>query len=243
MKKIKVKSKLLSGILLLFILSVSAGCIEMIRGVRGNGNVVTQQIGVKSFDAIKVGGSFEVYLNQADTESLKIEADENLMDLISARVRDNTLIITTREQIRDAKALKVYITFKDLRKMNFSGAVEVTGMNKLNFNDLSFHASGASEVELNIAAKGLEMDLSGASEIDIKGYVKDVNMDISGAVDLSAYELETDNFNIEISGAAKARINVNKKLDARISGAGSLRYKGNPNLKTRVSGAGSIRNI
>ena len=67
--------------LLLFITLSSSGCMYM-GGIKGNGNVVKETREVSSFDGIKVGGAFNVYLSQSGTESLTIEADENLLPVI-----------------------------------------------------------------------------------------------------------------------------------------------------------------
>jgi len=69
-------------------------------------------------------------------------------------------------------------------------------------------------------------------------------MDLSGASDIFAYELLTENYQIDISGAGNAQINVSKRLQAEVSGAGNIRYKGSPSeVNQEVSGAGSIRKV
>ncbi|MCD4746553.1 MAG: DUF2807 domain-containing protein [Bacteroidales bacterium] len=238
----KLKSITTLTFLFLLISSFSTGCF--IEGIVGNGNVVKQERQVSSFSAIKVGGAFEVHLTQGNTESLTIEADENLMDIIETKVRNNTLIISTKESIRKSKALNLYISFKDIENLDISGAVEVKGINKMNFKTLSIEGSGASEVELKLTANELELDFSGASEIELSGNASIVELDISGAGEFMGEDLETDKFIVSISGAGNAEINVKDELEIDISGAANLKYKGNPRIVNQnVSGAGSIKKL
>ena len=52
-------------------------------GVRGNGNVTTEARTInESFSTIKATEGLDVYLTQSNNESITVEADENLHDLI-----------------------------------------------------------------------------------------------------------------------------------------------------------------
>ena len=218
----------------------SSSCLFM-EGVDGNGKVVKETRNVSNFDAIKIGGAFDVYLKQGNSESLVIEADENLMDLIKTDVRGGTLVIDTRENIRNSKELNIYITFRQLEKLNLSGAVEVKSDGKLKFDDLSIDGSGASEIDLELEVDKLSCDFSGASEISLTGSANYCSIDNSGASEVTAYDFVVKEYLIEISGAGDAKIHCTEVLEARISGAASIRYQGNPKVDSRVSGAGSIK--
>jgi hypothetical protein len=53
--------------------------------IEGNGKVVTRDVTVSSFDALKASGLFELKLSQGSTESMKIEADENLLEYFTVK--------------------------------------------------------------------------------------------------------------------------------------------------------------
>ena len=231
----------LSVIVFMGISGFSTGC-NYIGGVHGDGKVVKETRVVSSFDAIDVSGAFTVYLKQGNLEEVIIEADENLQPLIRAEVRGSTLVIDTKKSISHITSLKVYITFKDLQKAELSGAVDIFTESKVNLNEFSLHTSGASDTKMDLTAKKLDLDCSGASKLKLSGSVTDVSADVSGACDIFAFELLTENFTLDLSGAGKAQINVSKKISAEISGAGNVRYKGSPSIVNQsVSGAGSIK--
>jgi hypothetical protein len=235
------KLSMLALSLILGLVTLSSSACMFMKGVDGNGNVKKETRDVSSFDAIKIGGAFDIFLSQGNSEGLVIEADENLLDLIKSEVRNGTLVIDTKKNIRDSKELNLYISFKDLKKMNLSGAVELESEGKLTFDNLKINGSGASEITLELEANKLECDFSGASETELIGSAKYCSVDSSGASELDAYDFVVGEYDIEISGAGDAVNHCSEVLNAHISGAASIHYKGNPKVDSHVSGAGSIK--
>jgi hypothetical protein len=220
-----------------------AGC-NVIGGVHGNGNVLKETRKVSSFDAIEVSGAFDIILKQGTTEEVVVESDDNLLPLIRTDVVGGTLTIETKKPVNHITMMKVYVTVKDLKRIDVSGAVDIKTDGLLTVPELSIDASGASDSKFDLAVGKLKLDCSGASKIKFSGSATDVNMDLSGASDIFAFDFPAETYDIEISGAGNAQINVSKKIRAEISGAGSVKYKGSPSeVDESVSGAGSIKKV
>jgi len=218
-----------------------SGC-QMIDGVQGDGNVVKESRPVGSFTGIEVSGAFKVIVKQGPQEELAVETDRNLLPLIRTEVVGKTLKIETKKSIHHPTELKVYITVKDIDMLDVSGAVDIFTDGKLTLSKLMIDASGATDMKMDIAIQKLKLDCSGASKIRLSGTSTEVVLDLSGASDIFGYDLLAENYDIEISGAGNAQVNVSKKIRAEISGAGSVTYKGSPaEISQEVSGAGSIR--
>ncbi|HWL48440.1 MAG TPA: DUF2807 domain-containing protein, partial [Acidimicrobiia bacterium] len=68
-------------VLVLMLLSalVASSCIV---GVEGSGNVITESREVSDFNEIVLGGSGRVMVEVTGTESLTIEAEDNIMPLL-----------------------------------------------------------------------------------------------------------------------------------------------------------------
>jgi hypothetical protein len=223
--------------------SLFAGC-TMIGGTHGDGNVLKETRKVTSFDGIEVSGAFDIILKQGAIEEVILEADANLLPLIRTDVVGGTLRLETRKPINHVTVMRAYITVKDLKRIDVSGAVDISTDGRITVPELSIDASGASDSKLELAVQKLKLDCSGASKMRFSGYATDVNMDLSGASDIFGYDMLVENFDIEISGAGNAQINVTKKIRAEISGAGSVNYKGSPaEIDQSVSGAGSIKKV
>ena len=229
--------------LLLGITSLFAGC-NVIGGVHGDGNVLKETRKVSNFDGIEVSGAFDIIIKQGATEEVIVEADANLLPLIRTDVVGSTLQIETRKPINHVTVMKVYVTVKDLKRIDVSGAVDINTDGRITVPELSFESSGASESKMELAVQKLKLDCSGASKLRFSGSATEVGMDLSGASDIFAFDLLAENYDIDISGAGNAQINVSKKIRAEISGAGSVKYKGSPaNVDQSVSGAGSIKKV
>ena len=69
--------------LLLLILLSATSCMFDGFGIQGNRNVVSEDRKINSdFEAIKVSQGITVYLTQSDAIEMRVEADENIIDLL-----------------------------------------------------------------------------------------------------------------------------------------------------------------
>ena len=229
------KTVLTAALTLLFVNSVNAQS--------GSGNVIKEDRSIGTFNALEVGGAFEVYLRQGDKEAITVVTDDNLIEVITTEVRSGTLEIGLSKNIKNATELKIFITVRSLNSLDISGACSVTGKNTLTATDFSMDLSGASDVELEINCTNLEIEASGASDVKIGGEVTNFQADASGATTLNALKLNTTNAEVDASGASTVKVSVSGNLEAESSGASSILYKGNPNISKEVSGAGTIKKI
>ena len=243
MKTTKFFSVMMILSLLFGMSSLFAGC-QMIGGTSGDGNVLKETRQVGSFNSIEISGAFDIVIKQGSAEEVTVETDHNILPIVRTVVEGNTLKIETKKPVYHTTVLKVYVTVKDLKMIDVSGAVNIKTDGLLTVPELSIDASGASDAKMDIAVQKLTLDCSGASKIRFTGTAVDVKMDLSGASDIFNYELLAESYDIEISGAGNAQINVSKKIHAEISGAGSVKYKGSPTeIDQSVSGAGSIKKV
>ncbi|UCG09227.1 MAG: DUF2807 domain-containing protein [Desulfobacterales bacterium] len=77
--------------------------------------------------------------------------------------------------------------------------------------------------------------------INLSGEADESNAAISGSGKINAFDLETKNVSVTISGSGDCRLNASESLNATISGSGDIYYKGRPKISTRISGSGSLR--
>jgi hypothetical protein len=209
-------------------------------GVSGNENVSEESRKITAVNRIDASGMFQLTLIQGEP-SLKIIADENLLELIETNIKGDRLIISSKKNIRQAKHLEIVISSPEFKRLQLSGAVSIHSKETLRGDGLRLETSGAAEVDLALDYDELRCELSGASEIKLRGVARSVRVSSSGATDLRLFELDVRNMRLNLSGASEARINVSKELSVEASGASEIRYKGNPKItKTELSGASSI---
>ncbi|NEU07931.1 DUF2807 domain-containing protein [Flavihumibacter sp. R14] len=213
------------------------GCIE------GSGRQISSNRNVEPFTFIETGGSVKLVLKQGP-QSLKIVADDNIMEKIRTRVHGNTLTIDMDGNFCNSGPIVVYLSSKGYEGIDASGAVEIVSDGKLQVNDFEMELSGSSKVDIDLNAANVRTSSSGSSEIAIKGQASTHEVDLSGSAAIKALDFVVGKYRIESSGASESKINVLNELSVKSSGSSDVEYRGNPSkVHSDDSGASSLRKI
>ncbi len=229
----------------------------------GSGEVVTEKRDVRDFDSVKLTGAGTIFITQTGEESLSIEAEDNILPLLTSEVNGRQLELGVEHGAHLGKhaPIRYYLTVKDLRGLSVSGAgnvqlstlttdtlrIMISGAGDLQTpaltaGTLEIAISGAGKVAVNsLTANTLDVVISGTGSVTLAGHAARQTVSIPGAGSYHAEELVTDQARVKVSGAGSATVNARETLDARISGIGSIRYAGQPSLTQTKSGLGSIR--
>lgn len=208
--------------------------------IKGEGELVSQNRNVSGFKGISVSGGFAVEITQGNQESLRLEAQENLLSNIRTEVKNGVLHIYNEDNVSTNKGMKAYITVRELNKVDISGGVKVTGKSTFRANAFDLDMSGGSKVTLALNAKKLRADMSGASKVELSGQADEVVMNMSGASTVNASDLQARSVRVGASGASKVKVAAKENLHVSASGASKVEYNGNPSVTKDVSGASKI---
>lgn len=219
-----------------------------IRVTRGSGIMATETRAVSDFDAIQIDGFGNLVITQGDTESLKIEAEDNILSHITSKVKGSTLYIGYEDNrwktnIFPTESVTFYISVKDLRSIDLSGAADIE-METLKTDQLSLNVSGAGNTEIdNLQAERLDVTYSGAGKCRLGGEVQDQNIRFSGLGDYNADNLRSQTASVILSGAGNVEIWAEESLNIEVSGAGNVEYWGNPRVTQDISGIGNVQSL
>jgi Putative auto-transporter adhesin, head GIN domain len=199
------------------------------------------------FHVIRVSGGIDIFLSQSENEAVAVSASEDrFKEGLKTVVENGTLKIYYEGEkgwglnFRNRK-LKVYVSFRNLDRIDASGASDVVVVGTVTGASLSLELSGASDFRGSVKLNDLKMDLSGSSDVKIEGTAVNVTIESSGASDVNGYELISENCNAKVSGASDIYITVNKELNAHASGASDIYYKGNALIREmHASGSSNI---
>lgn len=199
-------------------------------------------VSLDEFDKIFLNGNYEVFLDQGNDSKVVIKTDENLQDFIEIEQRDRTLTIRNTQRIKGSDGIKIFITYEDLVRLSSAGASSVYTTSPISGGSLDLSMSGAGVMDLEVELDELEVQLSGAGLISMEGKVKQQDISLTGAGSMEAFNLESEDCEISISGVGGAEINVTGSLVARISGVGGIEFRGSPeDIRREVSGFGKIK--
>jgi len=208
----------------------------------------TEDRHLSGFNALDVGGPFDVKLTQSQTESVKVEAPEELMNKITTEVVGGTLKVYNKHNemfhfgdIFRHKKIIVYVTAKYLNSIVVSGSGDVTFREGLKGDKMNLHVSGSGDLDGELEVKSLETSISGSGDVKLNGRAETSAVRVSGSGDYSARGLITSNTDVHVSGSGDASIYASNKVDASVSGSGDISYSGHPkNVYKSKSGSGDI---
>ncbi|PBJ13739.1 hypothetical protein BSF42_12150 [Flavobacterium sp. ACN6] len=160
-----------STALLLLLLVTTLTFAQKREKVKGSKVVTTSIKEVGSFDAIEVDDNLEVYLDQGEKNEIKIEADDNLHDIIGMDLREKTLRLYTNKESTIFKKLSVRVTYtKSLNKVITKNEAVVYAIQELQLDDLTMNCVDYSKLFLNVNAKKFTLiaDDKSKTELNLK---------------------------------------------------------------------------
>jgi hypothetical protein len=214
--------------------------------VRGDGQVVTRERDISGFIGVDVSGAINVVITQDSGYAVKVEADNNLHEFIEVYIDHQVLHIHSRERfnLRPSRAIIVYVSAPTFSELYASGACQIKTNNRINSSSgMRIDISGASGVNIDVNSPKVELEMSGACNAIMKGQTRDFSVDGSGSTEVKAFELLSENTDVNLSGAGSAEVYASVKLDAEASGAASVRYKGKASMVANTSGASSVKKV
>jgi hypothetical protein len=164
------KMKKYTAILLLF-LSTTLTLAQKKDKVKGSKTVTVEQKKVGDFEALEVEDNLEVHLERGEKTELKIEADDNLHDIISFDLRDKILRIYTAKEAVNYKKLIVRVTYtKDLNLITSKNESTINAIQEIQLDNLTFKTYDFSQLYLNVNAKNfiLQADDKSKTELNLK---------------------------------------------------------------------------
>lgn len=252
----KIKNILFIGVLAIVIIWTS-GC-RKITGIDGNNIVETEYRKLVSYDKIRNEGTFNVYIRQDSIFSATIEAESNLIPYVRTLINGNTLIIDTRENLRNNRPINVYVTSPFVNEATLSGSgyiyldsldtdnlnVKLSGSGKIdgyaNTSSISATISGSGDMNIESFTQSMDALISGSGNINLTGEATNGNFTISGSGSVRTYNYYQNECIAKISGSGDMQLNVIDYLDVTISGSGSVYYIGDPSINVKITGSGQV---
>jgi len=211
-------------------------------GVKGKGEIVSKDLKLDNFTGFELGFSGDVVLTQGATQKVRVEGQQNIIDLLNTDIKGNIWKIGFVKNVNNHKNLTIYITIPTLTKIGVSGSGNVKSTNAFdNLGNLGVFVSGSGSLKLDASAKSIQTRVSGSGNVMLTGASNSHEIKISGSGDIRAYDMNVQEAVVHISGSGECELSVAKTLEVRISGSGHVYYMGDPNVRAKVSGSGDVK--
>jgi len=211
--------------------------------VKGNGNVSTQTRKTSDYDAVSVGGSFNVVLVKGKEGQITIKGEENLMKYIITEVSGNKLKIKFKKNVnvRTTRKLLVTVPYRDLEKVSLGGSGNIRSEEIIKTDKFTMSVAGSGNMNLIVDANTIKSSIAGSGDINISGKATELNCSITGSGNINAYDLKVVATYARITGSGNIKTTASDRVDAKVVGSGNIYYKGKAtHIKSKSIGSGDI---
>jgi hypothetical protein len=212
--------------------------------LEGNGKIKSEYRVVSEFTGVENNTSFDVKITNDTVFSIRVDADENLLESINTSVRDGNLIIEGENgQCIDSYSgalIDIRMPELEMAELNGSGSMDV-----FNFDcsSLVVKNTGSGDMEIrSLSVNELTVILSGSGDIFLDGTAAEVHYSLSGSGDIEGFDLKVDDCFVKNSGSGDVICFVYNHLDIDLTGSGDVVYAGPSTLivDKKNSGSGDI---
>lgn len=232
---------------------------------RGSGNVKTETRQVSGISEVRLNTSGELTLSQGETESLIIEAEDNILPLLTNEVTNGVLKLDTKENssFSATKPVKYTLVVKNLNALADNGSGSITSLDLNLNNPLTITGNGSGSMTLaNIQSGDTQIKLSGSGSLTIASLKSDkVSVDVNGSGDGKITTLTAQSFSANLNGNGSLEVGgttndltvnvlgsgsfsgdqfASKAAVVKTMGSGSANVQANDTLDATINGSGSI---
>jgi len=209
--------------------------------VKGSGHLISEERELPYFNSISMNTAGLVTISPGAEQYIEVTVDDNIMEHLAIRVRDEMLII---EVVSDASLsdyeLTIDVVMTDLKSLITNSAGSIIGKNTFEEDHINLMVNSAGSISLNLIANQLNSMINSAGNLLLSGRVTLHNSMLSSAGNLCAFDLNTETTVIILNSAGNAQVTASKLLDVTINSVGSVYYKGNPEIIQRINSVGCV---
>ena len=241
----------------------ATSCIKDLICINGNGNVETQSRNTTSFNSAVNTTSVDIIYLKADSISISVMAESNIINHIVTITKNDRLEIRTdpRNACFDYRHRPVVtITSPELSTMELTGSGDFSA-DTLSGNSVTVRLTGSGNLLANVInSDDLDITLTGSGDADIaKATCQDADFSLTGSGDLTiagngengimrvtgSGDIRSDGFQLmtateTITGSGNINTLVQNSLKAVISGSGNIFVRGNPDIDQTTTGSGRV---
>ncbi|MGE5248873.1 MAG: head GIN domain-containing protein [Bacteroidota bacterium] len=238
-------STLMGLILLLSMLGCNA--LAITNDSQGGGRVLgSGSLAQASRDAghvtdVELAMEGTLYIQTGSSQSLQIEAEDNLLDYIQTNVSGDHLVIQTRPgfNLETTRPINYHLTARKLSGVTISssGDVKVEDLSSPSFM-IRINSSGNLSVA-SLQGKSVHVKIASSGDVEILGgQVDQQTITISSSGEYRARGLASREADVRLTSSGKATIQVSDRLSGRLSSSGGIDYIGNPDVNVSTTSSG-----
>ena len=218
-------------------------CNLSANNIRGSGNVVQEERQVSGIRGVALTTIGDMTISLGESETLTIEAEDNLLPYLESELRSGILTISSRSNtnLQPTKPLRYHLTVTSLEALSVTSTGNIDAP-ALQAGSFTAHTSSNGSIHLaGLTAGSLQAEINSDGDIIIDaGQVTSQDVTISSSGEYRAEDLQSQSASVEISSSGDATIWVTNSLTADLSSSGSINYYGRPEITQSMSSSGKL---
>ncbi|MGB7860355.1 MAG: head GIN domain-containing protein [Acidimicrobiia bacterium] len=216
------------------------GCTTGLVGIRGSGDLVSETRDVSGFTEIVLDTSGTVTVEVTGTESLVIEADDNIISVLTSVVEGGALVLSADGRFSTSSHIKYTVTVATLEGVSIGGSGDIGGSG-IEGDALTADISGSGMISFTgVDVARVESSISGSGAIELSGRTGDLAVSIEGSGNFDGENLTADQATVDIGGSGSVVVNATDSLQVELAGSGNVEYLGEPVVSSDISGNGKV---
>ena len=190
-----------------------------------------KEVPVKAFEQVAIAGSFDVFYEQGDSATVRVEGPEDALEEVDIRIDGKTLYISQKEHSgifnipKGLGEIDVYITSADLINVEIAGSGDFKSSKKIDTDRLSLSVAGSGEIELaDVICDGVKAEIAGSGDVSVHNLVTgDTKLSIAGSGDMDFHFSQGGKVSVEIAGSGDVKLSGKVTgTDFDIAGSGTI---------------------
>jgi hypothetical protein len=216
--------------------------------IRGSGVVKEQVEQVSDFRRVKLVGIGTLHIEQNGEESLRLEAEDNILPYLRVEQRGEELILGQEPRVilRPKRPIRFFLKAKDLEAIKLTGSGNILASD-LKSERMAIKLTGSGDAEMGkLHVNGeLTMVLTGSGDLQTEeARAKETSLRITGSGKTRMTALESERAFMRITGSggiAIPQVHVTK-IESKITGSGDIDMAGETGEQMlRISASGKYR--
>lgn len=212
-------------------------------GVSGNGKIKADNRTVsEGFTGIEVSSGLSAYVTQGSEASITVEADDNLLPLITTEISNGILKIYSKKNLQNGSSVHVYVTLPQVSLLHAGAGSLLESKTVLKADALELESNSGSELKVTTQATSVQCSSGSGSSMELKGTATSITASSGSGSSLNAKELKVHEANAEASSGSSLSVSPAKYIKARASSGASITYYSEVDIKadTQASSGGSV---
>ncbi|WP_310558765.1 head GIN domain-containing protein [Flavobacterium sp.] len=211
-------------------------------GIKGSGNITTEtRPAIQDFKSIEVSQGIKVNVEQADTKSITVEADDNLQEHIITKIENGVLKIESDKSYNSTETPVVNVKIPVVNGLSASSGSEINSSTTLVSTNINAKSSSGSRINIEVEADAITLESTSGSNIEASGKALKLETTSSSGSSIDAKDLMANEVIAQTTSGSSTSVYPILKLDANASSGSSIDYHKVPKtLAKEESSGGSV---